>query len=112
MYFWHRGFRVLCALGQHRVSSHHKDGRRWPHSGLTNRPRASRKTNCSDDDIAPMPSLCAAAASDEIRRLIRARAAIANARSIFTTRSAQSHFGAHFLAFSSAWNNRESEIGH
>jgi hypothetical protein len=38
------------------------------------------------DDVDPVMSLCAAT-SDEIRRLIRARAAIASARSIFTRRS-------------------------
>jgi hypothetical protein len=41
-------------------------------------------SRCSDDGIAPMLSLCAAAALDETRRLIRAQAAIASARSIFT----------------------------
>ena len=49
-----------------------------------------------------MLSLCAAAALDEIRRLIRARAAIASARSIFTMLSAKLHLRVYSLAFSSS----------
>jgi hypothetical protein len=57
----------------------------WP---LTKRPRTSRNAiDRSNDAIASVPSLCAAAESDETCRLTRARAAIASARSIFTMAS-------------------------
>ena len=48
-----------------------------------------------------MLSLCVAA-SEEIRPLIRARAAVASAQSIFTMVSARLYLRAHYLAFSIA----------
>jgi len=57
----------------------------WP---LTKRPRTSRKTISRSGGIAAVLSLCVAAGSDETCRLIRARAATASARSIFTMASA------------------------
>jgi hypothetical protein len=76
----------------------------WP---LTKRPRASRKAIGRSDGIAAVRSLCVAAGSDETCRLIRARAAPASARSIFTMASAlhsKPYYRVDALALSSAWD--------
>jgi hypothetical protein len=53
-----------------------------------------------------MLSFCAAAAMNETRRLIRAQAAIASARSIFTTLSVRFYLCLYFFAFSNAYHQR------
>ena len=93
-----------------------------PTSPLAKRPRTSRDLSA---DIVRLLSI-SATTSDEIRRLIRARAAIASARSIFTMASTDRDrhlFGwrkladpsdpifTRSLALSNSWVNHQSKIG-